>query len=140
MINIPQSLLKETSLTFTLDKTDFFAAITDPYFSIEANVNKIVFVYKSSVGHQRKKIEFLTSQEIPSDTVVFSSKANDLFNLEKIIMIDYDNGSIAISEKIVPIEKRTLSLSQGFSNQLYFAFSGTNDADLGGFDVGSFFN
>lgn len=140
MINKPQSLVKETPLTFTLDKNTLFAAVTDSYFSVETNVKKIIFVYKSSIGHQRKRIEFLTSEETPSATVVFSGKANSLFNLEKIIMVDYDDGTLAVSETIVPVEKRSLSLSQSSSGQIYFAFSGTNDADVGGFDVGSFFS
>jgi hypothetical protein len=142
MINLPNSLSKGITLNFTLNKNSLFSVIEDDYFSIAENVKKIVFVYKSTTNNQRKRIEFLTSEEIPSANVVFSNKASNEFSLEKIILIDYDDGAIALSKTIVSVNLRTISFIETppSSEDVFFAFSGTNDANLGGFNVGAFFN
>lgn len=136
MITIPNSLLKNQVLTFYLDKTALFSAVSDEYFSIEANVKKVVFVYKSEEGHQRKRIEFLIEDSVPSDSVTFSLKAKNVFELEQIVLIDYDGGTHVLPSTTVSVSQRTLTLTEGEqppSSTIYFAFDGTSGADLGGF-------
>lgn len=140
MITFPNSLVKGQDLTFSLDKAALFAAVSDDYFSIEANVEKAIFVYKSENGHQRKRLEFIVSQALPSDSINFSQKADNHFNLEEIILIDYDGGTFAIAPSIVSSSEQTISFTSSPSQEIYFAFDGTNDANLGGFDVGAFFS
>jgi len=140
MITFPNSLVKGQDLTFTLDKTAFFAAVSDEYFSLEANVEKIIFVYRSEDGHQRKRIQFMVSDSAPSDAVGFSEKANDVFNLEQIILVDYDGGTHVVSPSVVSLSEQTITFNSSPSEEIYFAFDGTNDANLGGFDVGAFFS
>jgi hypothetical protein len=140
MITFPNSLVKGQDLTFTLDKTAFFAVVSDEYFSVEANVEKIIFVYRSEDGHQRKRIQFMVSDSAPSDAVGFSEKANDVFNLEQIILVDYDGGTHVVSPSVVSLSEQTITFNSSPSEEIYFAFDGTNDANLGGFDVGAFFS
>jgi hypothetical protein len=140
MITFPNSLVKGQDLTFTLDKTALFAVVSDEYFSVEANVEKIIFVYRSEDGHQRKRIQFMVSDSAPSDAVGFSEKANDVFNLEQIILVDYDGGTHVVSPSVVSLSEQTITFNSSPSEEIYFAFDGTNDANLGGFDVGAFFS
>lgn len=134
MITLPNLLEKNQVLTFVLDKTNLFAAISDEYFSIQENVQKVVAVYKSSTGHQRKRIEFLLSEESPSDQVRFSNKASDIFNLEKIVLIDYDGGTFVLPASVAP-SASVLDFTGGTPppSTIYFAFDGTSDSSLGGF-------
>lgn len=134
MITVPNTLQKDQPLTFSLDKQALFSAVSDDYFSIEANVQKVVFVYKSEDGHQRKRIEFLISDASPSDTVTFSSKAKDIFDLEEIVLIDYDNGTFVLHPSTVSSSERVLNFNnQPAPSTVYFAFDGTSDSSLGGF-------
>lgn len=134
MLTLPNSLQKNESLTFSLDKETLFAAVSDEYFSVEANVKKAVFVYKSSEGRQRKRLEFLISDAAPSDTVIFSAKSKNTFELEKIVLIDYDNGTHVLSATVVSLSARTLNFDGGPApSTVYFAFDGTSDNSLGGF-------
>lgn len=134
MITIPNTLQKDQALTFSLNKTELFAAITDDYFSIESNVQKAIFVYRSEDGHQRKRIEFLIADASPSDTVTFSSRAKDVFELEEIVLIDYDNGTHVLHPSAVSSSERTLNFVSGPTpSTVYFAFDGTSDSDLDGF-------
>jgi len=140
MITFPNSPVKGQELTFSLDKTALFAAVSDEYFSVEANVEKAIFVYKSENGHQRKRIEFIVSQASPSDSVNFSEKAEDVFHLEQIILVDYDGGTFALAPSVAQSSEQTITFTSTPSQEIYFAFDGTNDANLGGFDVGAFFS
>lgn len=138
MITALNSLQKNQPLSFSLNKSELFASVLDEYFSIEANVKKAIFVYKSEEGHQRKRIEFLISDLNPSASVTFSLKAKDVFILEKIILIDYDGGTFALSASVVSSSNRTLNFGTNAPSVVYFAFSGTSDANLDGF--GSIYN
>lgn len=134
MITLPGSLQKNQPLVFSLNKSELFAAVSDEYFSIEANVKKVVFVYKSTDGHQRKRVEFLTTDENPSDSVVFSLKAKNVFNLEKIVLMDYDGGAHVLSASVAPSALVLDFTGEGEPpSVVYFAFDGTSDNGLGGF-------
>lgn len=134
MITLPNSLQKNQSLTFVLDKSALFAAVSDEYFSVESHVEKVIAVYKSATGHQRKRVEFLIAQASPSDQVIFSNKASDVFNLEKIVLIDYDGGTHVLPASIAS-SASVLNFSGGNppSSTVYFAFDGTSGSDLSGF-------
>jgi len=134
MITLPNSLQKNQLLTFSLDKQSLFAAVSDEYFSIEANVQKAIFVYKSQEGRQKKRVEFLIADVAPSHSVTFSAKAKDTFELEKVVLMDYDGGTHVLPATIVSLSARTLSFNAGPApSTVYFAFDGTSDSSLGGF-------
>lgn len=134
MITPPNSLEKNQELTFSLNKEQLFAAVSDEYFSVEANVQKAIFVYMSTEGHQKKRVEFLISDESPSDSVTFSLKSKNTFELEKIVLVDHDGGTHVLPSTVVSLSARTLSFDGGSTpSTVYFAFDGTSGSDLDGF-------
>lgn len=141
MITFPVTLQKGEDLSVSLDKAALFAAITDEYFSVQENVEKVVFIYKSATSNQRKRVEFTVAEASPVDVVKFSEKADDLFNLERIVLIDFDGGCLALVSTIVPSEsERSITLGDLIDlSDSFFAFDG-DDSTLGGFDTGSFYD
>lgn len=93
------AVVKNVPTPFTLTKS-LLAALplvsSDPYFSVQLNWNKIVLVYKSSIGEQKSIVIFEASQEVPSGDFFISSKARDFFNVERIDIYDFDNDRISI--------------------------------------------
>ena len=93
------AVVKNVPTPFTLTKS-LLAALplvsSDPYFSVQLNWNKIVLVYKSSIGEQKSIVIFEASQEVPSGDFFISSKARNFFNVERIDIYDFDNDRISI--------------------------------------------
>lgn len=105
MINLPSSLAKGEILTFALNKALVTSATSDSYWSDAANIQKCIVVYKSTSGHQRKKLEFDFTQESPTTTAEWSVKARDAFEIEEIVLIDFDSGSYTIPRSSLPSGK-----------------------------------
>jgi hypothetical protein len=105
MINLPSSLAKGEILTFALNKTLVTSATSDTYWSDTANIQKCIVVYKSTSGHQRKKLEFDFTQESPTTTAEWSVKARNAFEIEEIVLIDFDGGSYTIPRSSLPSGK-----------------------------------
>jgi hypothetical protein len=105
MINLPSSLAKGEILIFALNKALVTSAASDSYWSDAANIQKCIVVYKSTSGHQRKKLEFDFTQESPTTTAEWSVKARNAFEIEEIVLIDFDNGSYTIPRASLPSGK-----------------------------------
>jgi len=105
MINLPSSLNKGETLTFALNKALVTAATSDSYWSDSANIQKCIVVYKSTSGRQRKKLEFDFTQESPTTNAEWSAKARNAFEIEEIVLIDFDGGSYVIPRSSLPSGK-----------------------------------
>lgn len=105
MINLPNTLAKGENLTFALNKSLVIAAVSDSYWSDSANISKCIVVYKSTSGHQRKRLEFDFSQESPIVIAEWSVKARNAFEIEEIVLIDFDSGSYTIPRSSLPSGK-----------------------------------
>jgi hypothetical protein len=105
MINLPNTLSKGEVLSFALNKSLVIAAVSDSYWSDSANISKCIVVYKSTSGHQRKRLEFDFSQESPTVVAEWSVKARNGFEIEEIVLIDFDSGSYTIPRASLPSGK-----------------------------------
>jgi hypothetical protein len=94
-----QTPAKGQEAEFEIDK-DALAALTsvaaDAYFSDTDNWRQVFIKYKSSVGNQTETIEFDATQTNPSGIFLVSAKARDLFEVQNIIIKDYDDGLFVV--------------------------------------------
>ena len=106
MINLPTILVKGAKLTFTLNKLLVLAAVaSDSYWSNTNNIFKCIVVYKSTLGRQRKRLEFDFLQTTPTVLAEWSTKARNEFAIEEIVLIDFDGGSYIIPRAALPSGK-----------------------------------
>jgi hypothetical protein len=94
------SFTKGVASSVSLSKSELSAlsvVSSDSYFSNQVNWAEILVFYKSTVGKQLKVLKFDPSQSSPSTSVLFSVKARNNFELQKIIIMDYDSGTLSIS-------------------------------------------
>jgi hypothetical protein len=133
---------KGTSATINLDKTALFSlspVVSDSWYSNPLNVKKCYVEYNSVVGNQNKTLVFDLSQSSPTDSIYFSPRARDEYRLERVILEDFQGGVLVLERADLP-SSLDISFAEEPSGEIYFAFDGTNDANLGGFDVGAFFS
>jgi hypothetical protein len=105
MINLPNSIAKGEVLSFALNKALVTAAVSDPYWSDSANISKCIVVYRSTSGRQRKRLEFDFTQESPTVAAEWSAKARNSFEIEEIVLMDFDGGSYVIQRSALPSGK-----------------------------------
>lgn len=104
LLTIPL-ITKGISATVSLNKPTLFslsAVLADPYFSIQANVKKCLVEYNSEPANQREILEFDLSQLSPSAAFLVSDKARNSFSLERVILEDFDNGTLIIERASLP--------------------------------------
>jgi hypothetical protein len=104
LLTIP-SIVKGVSAAITLDKPTLFSlssVLADPYFSVQANVKKCIVEYNSDPANEREVLEFDLSQTSPSANFFVSVKARNSFLLERIILEDFDNGTLVIERAALP--------------------------------------
>jgi hypothetical protein len=104
LLNIP-SIQKNTTIQIFLNKEELFSlplVLSDSYFSISSNVKTCYVEYNSDPGNQRHILKFDLSQNSPSDSIVFSSTARSLFLLDRIILEDFDKGTLIIERSNLP--------------------------------------
>lgn len=99
-ITYPSPMTKGQPCTLTLSKSDLFAlsdVAADAYFSVQANVKSCVIEFNSSPGNQKIIVTFDLSQATPTFTFTSSARARSTFLGERIILVDYDGGSMEVS-------------------------------------------
>lgn len=93
------SITKGTPAQFTLNKSNLLQhpmVQADSYFSNSLNWYRVNLVYKSSVGSQYEIVEFDASQSTPVGTFLVSEKARDVFEIQKVQVLDFDGGFLEI--------------------------------------------
>lgn len=99
------SIQKGVPTTVTLSKTSLFtiANAFDLYSAAPSNAKKAIVIYQSkdqygtSVGQQKVALHFDLSQESPTATFFVSPSARDTFQLERIVINDFDGGELSFS-------------------------------------------
>ena len=101
IITKPNTISKGTPATFTLDKSALAALSIvsgDSYYSDPANWDRIKLEYKSSNSKQTEWVDFKVNPASDSMSGVFevSSRARGNFNIQNIVICDFDNDRFII--------------------------------------------
>lgn len=107
LINITGTPTKGTLTNLTLDKGVLLAiqsVIDDGWFvqNSSENLNLVEVVYVSTVVGQQKVVIFDASQATPSASLFFSLRADDTFQVSKIILKDFDGGYFNVPSADIP--------------------------------------
>lgn len=111
------SIYKGQSATFTLSKSELLqhpAVVADSYFSDSANWYRVNAVYKSSPGSQYEIVEFDASLATPVGSFLVSSQARDLFQIQKLVILDFDGGFLEIPRSDLVSSQFDISFVQAF--------------------------
>lgn len=106
LLAIPASISKGASQVVTLDKSAVFALAavsSDAFFSVQSNVKRVIVEYNSDPGNQKELLVFDMSQETPTANFLVSLRARSSFLLEKIVLEDFDEGTLAIERADLPV-------------------------------------
>jgi hypothetical protein len=108
IITKPTVITKGVPAIFTLDK-DALASLPSvagsAYYSDTTNWNKVILNYGSSVNNQFHIVTFDATQVAPEGYFLASDKAENIFNIISISIIDFDNGVFRIpNTELVPAE------------------------------------
>jgi hypothetical protein len=92
---------KGTPALITLNKVELEAhplVTSNPYFSDSTRWRRVEIIYISSPGNQSKDVKFDVSgvNPTPTGSILFSLKARDEFQVESLLIVDYDNGILQI--------------------------------------------
>lgn len=93
------TIVKGTPAIITLNKSELAAhplVSSNSYFSDSSRWKKVEIIYISSPGNQSKIVEFDATLASPTGSILFSLKARNLFEVEKLNIVDFDNGILQI--------------------------------------------
>ena len=106
LLTFPQPPQKNVPATVSLDVGALLQlpqVSADDYFSDIENVDFVLAVYDSEVGNQKEFVRFRLS-EGETDSIFFvSDRARDVFLLERVILCDFDNGTLTIERSELPM-------------------------------------
>lgn len=98
IITKPSTIYKNANANFVLNKADLAQhplVSSDLYFSDTQNWKWVKLLY-SSEGNQFSVVEFITNVSVPIGIFRVSGYARDVFSVDKIIIFDFDGGSLEI--------------------------------------------
>jgi hypothetical protein len=90
---------KGVQAQFTLNRTMLSShplIQSDLYFQNTDNWYRVNVIYKSSPGSQYEIVEFDATLNSPIGKFLVSEKARDLFQVEKVVILDFDGGYLEI--------------------------------------------
>jgi len=93
------TVVKGQTATFSLSKSELLQhpkVVQDSYFSNSQNWYRVNAVYKSSEGSQYEVVEFSASIANPVGTFLVSIYARDVFQIQKLVIFDFDGGYLEI--------------------------------------------
>jgi hypothetical protein len=99
IITKPSTIEKNSAASISLNKSDLAlipSVVADSYFSDQDNWKNVIVYYRSSIGNQKEILKFDATLVSPSTSFLISDKARDIFEVQKIIIQDFDGGSIVI--------------------------------------------
>ncbi len=105
LLTVPAIVSKGEPAIITLDKSALFslaAVQADPYFSNPANVRDVFVEFNSEPGNQRKILRFDLSEVTPTAKFLATAHAKDVFLLERILLVDFDEGTLAVERANLP--------------------------------------
>lgn len=105
MLTLPSSLNKGEELVFALNKTQAVAAATDVWFQDVNNIRRAFVVYRSTIGNQRKTLEFDFAEASPTAKATWSARSRDSYTVEQIVLEDKDGDVHPIPSSAFPAGK-----------------------------------
>jgi hypothetical protein len=99
VITKPSQVQKNQSATIQLSKSELAAlplVSSSVYFSDQSNWNKIILFYLSDNGNQLIRVTMRADQATPSGIFKTSAKARNLFQIQRIVIEDFDGGYLNI--------------------------------------------
>lgn len=105
LLTVPASVAKGAAQSVTLDKSALFAlsaVSSNSYFSDSANVKRAIVEYNSDPGNQREYLIFDMAEASPTATFQVSNHARSEFLLDRIVLEDFDEGSLVIERADLP--------------------------------------
>jgi hypothetical protein len=119
IITKPSTIEKNSPAIFTLNKSDLAqitSVLNDPYFSIQTNWKNVTIYYKSSIGNQKELLRFDATLSSPTASFLVSDKARDIFQVQKIIIQDFDGGSTFVNASELNSSEFEVDMSSGSVN------------------------
>jgi hypothetical protein len=108
---------------FELDKSALAAIVSDTYFQDSANWKSVEMIFKSNPGKQRRVVKFDASNTAETTALASffaSTKARSVFQVEKIVISDFDNGSLVILRVDIPNATTEFDINMAvFTESLY---------------------
>lgn len=114
---------KGTPATFSISKTELAQhpmVTADSYFSNPLNWFRVNAVFKSSVGSQYEIVEFNASQETPTGTFLVSEKARDMFEIQKLQIMDFDGGFLDIPRSSLVASEWDVDISGAYTFEMNY--------------------
>lgn len=114
IITKPLSIVKNSAAEFTLDKAALAAVASvaaNAYYSVSSNWSKVILQYKSSAGNQKELLEFNASLATPTSSFLVSSRARDIFQVNKIVIVDFDGGTFIVPRSQLTVAEFDIDMS-----------------------------
>lgn len=127
------SVLKGVVSQFSLSKTDLLnnsVVSNDPYFSDSDNWYRVNVIYKSSPGTQYEIVEFDATQETPVGNFLISERARDVFEVQKIRILDFDGGFLEIPRSDLTVADFDVSIGSSSSSSSLSTFTIMGDGTM----------
>jgi len=108
------NIVKGFPADFTLNRASLAQhpiVLADSYFQDPNNWYRVNAVYKSTPGSQYEIVEFDATQSNPVGKFLVSDKARDVFQIEKLVILDFDGGFLEIFRSDLEIEDWDVSIS-----------------------------
>lgn len=102
LLNFSGSVVKGTPTTLTLDKSALSAlapVATDLYWTVDANISRVVAHYSSDEGNQRKILTFDYSPAAPEASLSLSLRARSAYSLDMLVLVDFDGGTLTLTRE-----------------------------------------
>lgn len=99
IITAGSAFTKGAEVLVTLVKSELLLVSqvsSDSYYSDSSNWKQVAIHYKSTVGNQREIMFFDATQSTPTAKFSVSLKSRNSFAVQKIVIKDFDNGSLEI--------------------------------------------
>ena len=101
---------------FELNKsalTAITSVAADSYFSQISNWSHVELMYKSSLGNQRTIVKFDATKSTPLAIFYVSSRARDIFQIDKIVINDFDGGEFTVHRNELNTSEFDVDMSPG---------------------------
>ena len=99
IVSKPAVIQKNVAAEFTLSKSELAqvsSVANDTYFGNTANWKEVILYYKSNPAKQREILKFDATQESPTANFLVSDRARDVFEVQKIVIKDFDEDSMTV--------------------------------------------
>jgi hypothetical protein len=98
LLSYNQAPAKGSTSVATLNKSAAVAlAGSDTYWSEQNNIKTVIVTFKSTTGNQKRTLEFDFTVASPTDDLVFPLRSRDDFTIIKVLLLDYLDDKLSIS-------------------------------------------